>query len=191
MGDCKTADPGCHGTTRAKCFYCGEHVCTNPGCSRVMPYRRYGRKRLCLDCVEMEARTGGTWALEELKRWHQDLLDAGEGGWTPGYLEMIEKAHDRYLAAQEKRRDIERRVTEPPRERPRKRPIPQGLPMYLLYYEEPGVTFIVATDTRHEARKMVFMESGDENWLDRQRTTIQTIGTSIYRKPRIIVVAHG
>ena len=38
---------------RATCFACGEHVCTSRGCSRVLTYLGYGRKRLCLSCAEM------------------------------------------------------------------------------------------------------------------------------------------
>lgn len=47
--------------TRAKCYQCGEFVCTDPGCSKILWWRVYeeggkkrGRKRICYGCEEME-----------------------------------------------------------------------------------------------------------------------------------------
>lgn len=49
--DCKASD-GLE-RTRAVCFSCGMFVCTNPGCSRVLTYLHYGRRRICTTCQEM------------------------------------------------------------------------------------------------------------------------------------------
>lgn len=45
--------------TKAKCFACGCAVCT--GCSRIRDYLRYGRRRLCMKCIEERA--------EDMKRY--------------------------------------------------------------------------------------------------------------------------
>jgi hypothetical protein len=44
---------------RARCFACGEAVCTAPACSRVLTYLWYGRKRICRSCA---ADNGLAWA---------------------------------------------------------------------------------------------------------------------------------
>lgn len=47
------APPGLAGLTkgcRCTCFKCGNPVCKN--CSRIRPYLRFGRRRICLNCVE-------------------------------------------------------------------------------------------------------------------------------------------
>lgn len=40
----------------AECFKCGDAVCTDYYCSRRVLYHRYGRKRLCVTCIEELAR---------------------------------------------------------------------------------------------------------------------------------------
>lgn len=58
---CDVSGPGCRApaggaglypTARAECFVCGLAVCTNPACSRRMPYHRYGIRRVCAKCQE-------------------------------------------------------------------------------------------------------------------------------------------
>lgn len=58
---CNTVEYGClappadpFSFTRAKCFRCGEAVCTH--CSLRRPYLRYGRRRICGRCYEEIAR---------------------------------------------------------------------------------------------------------------------------------------
>ena len=36
---------------RATCFACGLPVCVSPGCSKVLTYKWYGRKRICRTCA--------------------------------------------------------------------------------------------------------------------------------------------
>lgn len=54
---CVVADHDCRASnvdrTRARCFSCGDFVCTSHGCSRVVKYYRYGRRRICATCQEM------------------------------------------------------------------------------------------------------------------------------------------
>lgn len=56
-GSCKSVGRGCEAPpsgpcyTRAKCFACGEHVCTNSDCSRRVRYYNYGIRRLCNSCL--------------------------------------------------------------------------------------------------------------------------------------------
>lgn len=69
MAFCKQAGINCHapsgyltslgtffvkgkGRAHAKCFRCGGHVCSDFFCSRIIKYYNYGRKRLCIDCIE-------------------------------------------------------------------------------------------------------------------------------------------
>lgn len=37
---------------RATCFACGLAVCSNANCSRLVTWHRYGRRRVCLRCIE-------------------------------------------------------------------------------------------------------------------------------------------
>ena len=41
---------------RARCHLCGEAVCTNPGCSRRVPYPGR-RRRLCVRCLDKAGTT--------------------------------------------------------------------------------------------------------------------------------------
>jgi hypothetical protein len=43
------AIPAMDGTTRARCFACGDKVCVN--CSLVLPWLKFGRKRICHNCL--------------------------------------------------------------------------------------------------------------------------------------------
>lgn len=36
--------------TNARCFRCGEPVCTDEGCSTVRPFEHFGKKRICANC---------------------------------------------------------------------------------------------------------------------------------------------
>jgi len=51
---CSVADGACRGpnsggsSVKAKCFACGEHVCT--ACSSKRKYFKYGTKRICNNC---------------------------------------------------------------------------------------------------------------------------------------------
>lgn len=54
MRSCAIADPfeptgDCDGSTNMECFSCGQPACGS--CTRVVPYFRYGNKRLCTDCI--------------------------------------------------------------------------------------------------------------------------------------------
>lgn len=52
MGECNVIlnDARCWGRTRAHCYGCGNEVCQ--ACSRIMHWRRFGRRRVCNDCQE-------------------------------------------------------------------------------------------------------------------------------------------
>jgi hypothetical protein len=50
---CK-APPATFDSTRAECFACGNHVCTGSACSRRVIWHRYGRRRVCAECLEQE-----------------------------------------------------------------------------------------------------------------------------------------
>lgn len=66
-GPCKASNAGCEAPagyaiadavpprTRARCYRCGENVCTNEGCSKRvgLPGRGKKRVRVCLDCAEI------------------------------------------------------------------------------------------------------------------------------------------
>lgn len=39
-----------HRGTTARCFSCGDPCCTDPGCSLVLDYMAYGKKRICDNC---------------------------------------------------------------------------------------------------------------------------------------------
>ena len=54
--DCK-APPGIAGVTRATCYACGLPTCTNPKCSKVVPYVRSMRRRLCASCQHDHKKT--------------------------------------------------------------------------------------------------------------------------------------
>jgi hypothetical protein len=57
-GTCNSVGPGCKAPpsgpcyTYAKCFACGLFVCTSPGCSKLVDYYKYGKRRLCNSCQE-------------------------------------------------------------------------------------------------------------------------------------------
>lgn len=61
----------CTGETRAVCFQCGMPACVE--CSARLTYGRYGRRRICANCVE------GEWCGNAQRR----ALDAiyGRDGW--------------------------------------------------------------------------------------------------------------
>lgn len=62
------APPGEGGTkTRGKCFACGEGVCRS--CSVITTYLRYGRRRVCHNCLPIHLGERGRWlALDHVYR---------------------------------------------------------------------------------------------------------------------------
>lgn len=65
--------------TRGTCFACGLPVCVNPGdetdpgCSRVMVWSHYGRRRVCRGCEVDNERTSARWEWRRAAaglKWH-------------------------------------------------------------------------------------------------------------------------
>jgi hypothetical protein len=54
---CNACNKECKGYTRGECFGCGLPVCVAKSCSRRVNWYRYGRRRICVDCIEQHSRT--------------------------------------------------------------------------------------------------------------------------------------
>lgn len=55
---------------RSRCYACGNAVCTAEACSRIVAWRRDGRRRICRSCFEEERR-------EIEPMWEVSLYDGG------------------------------------------------------------------------------------------------------------------
>jgi hypothetical protein len=50
--DCKAPANAEDARTRGTCFACGNPVCTARNCSRSVRWYGYGRRRVCMSCLE-------------------------------------------------------------------------------------------------------------------------------------------